>query len=757
MLTIKQLVGTFGLILSINAAAGATFTPGLTQPIGHTTPFVLSKGDLADNKTKLFRTVFDNTDWWGDVESLDVNNKGDITDRNGKVLTNTLGVVIDPNNKNYTPNWSAARQLDALDFKQRNIITNTSERTAVPFTRLNDLTNAQQASLKNSQALVDFLRGDRSKEGKDFRKRVHVLGDIVQSSLLYVRYDNDPTRLGGNLLFVGANDGMLHAFDADTGEERFAYIPGSVIPGLRALADPSYTGKHQFFVNGELAWADVTFSDGSAHRVLVGGLGAGGKAFFALDITSNDFGDPSSKFLWEITADSIGMADLGYSYSRPVIAKVWTRSGARWAVIVGNGYDEGNRPAALFVLDIETGELIKEITAASSNRVPNGLSSPTAVDLNGDAVIDYVYAGDLDGNVWRFDLNDTNPAHWNTAFSGEPLARLEHNGVAQPVTIPPRVASHPDGGLLVLVGTGEMLTSSDPKDSHTQSLYGLRDRFDGNPITTMNTDPEQGNFVRQEQKNGQYGAMVVRTSTANPLLDRHDGWIMDLKDKGERIISPMASRSGRLLLTTINPTATDPNDSVKYGTVWVNEINLLSGGAPVHTIFDMNGDNTTDQKDNIDGNNDGDKVDPEDRISSLRLGYGIVASTPVTAVLNSRSGTVLVNWQFHPQQGGEHKNQGSGYKDNEHKDNEHKDNEHKDNEHKDNEHKDNEHKDNEHKDNEHKDNEHKDKEHKDDEHKDDEHKDKEHKDDAGEGKEVIAIPPGWLNDTSRASWNELQD
>jgi len=269
--------------------------------------------------------------------------------------------------------------------------------------------------------------------------------------------------------------------------------------------------------------------------------------------------------------------------------------------------------------------------------------------MNGDAVVDYVYAGDLDGRIWRFDLNDTNPANWSTAFTGEPLATLEHKGVAQPVTVPPRVASHPDGGLLVLVGTGKMLTSNDPSDTHRQSLYGLRDRLDGKRIITMNTDPKTGNFVRQTQKKGKYGSAVVRTSSANPLLGRHDGWVMDLKDKGERIVSPIASRSGRLLLTTINPTATDPNDSVDYGEIWINEIDLLSGGAPARTIFDMNGDNTADQKDNIDGNGDGDKTDPEDRISGLQLGYGIVASTPTTAVLNSRSGTFLVNWQFHAQ------------------------------------------------------------------------------------------------------------
>jgi len=655
---VSRLVGISGfLLLGATAVDAAPYFDPVTQPLGYSASYVLSKPGLADGQTKLFRPSFNDQYWWGDLESFNVTANGDITDKNGTVIDGSTS---------YEPNWSAKDLLDARSASSRRIFTNISGTSAVPFETLSDLTADQQAALNDSQELLDYLRGDRTNEdGSTYRIRPTILGDIITSTPLYVEYDAG--NLDNNVLFVGANDGMLHAFNAGTGEEIFAYIPNEVFPKLYKLADPAYPDGHQFYVNGELAYADVTFSNNSQHKILVGGLGGGGQAFFALDISNTNVASDAEltgKFLWEVSDSSSGMANLGYSYSRPVIAKLKIGTDTKWVVIVGNGYVntdddgvQGNGEASLFILDVETGALIKEIsTGSGSTTSPNGLSSPTVVDVNYDGLADYVYAGDIDGHLWRFDIGSSSTSNWSVSFSGQPLATLEYTDPGtgatqlQPVTIPPRVLKHPDGGLLILVGTGRMLSADDVTNQDVESVYGLRDRLNGSPISTMDTDPSTGNILVQELVDGTYSltGTAVRTSTAAFPSSTQDGWVVDLT-AGERVVAPMAIRSGRLLFSSINPTSIDPNDLSHGGEVWVNEINALTGGAPFVTLYDMNGDGNLTTADNVDGNGDGDLDDPEDQITGLQQGYAILSSTPTTAILSSTRGTFFLNRQYHAQ------------------------------------------------------------------------------------------------------------
>ena len=228
---------------------------------------------------------------------------------------------------------------------------------------------------------------------------------------------------------------MLHAFDADTGSEVFAYIPSMVIAKLPALAADPY--RPTFYVDGMLTAGDVYFS-GAWHTVLVGGLGAGGKGYYALDITDADAvteTDAANKILWEFHPDSAGAGNLGFSYGRPSIVKL---NNGQWAAAVSNGYMSSTGAASLLFLDIETGVVIRELTV--TDMASNGLNSPTLIDTTGDRTPDISYADDRNGNLWKFDIGSDSVAAWTSQF----LFQTDiSTGVRQPITSTPDVGHHP--------------------------------------------------------------------------------------------------------------------------------------------------------------------------------------------------------------------------------------------------------------------------------------------------------------------------
>ena len=609
---------TTAVVCGTLVVAAVFFDPRF-QPIGSASTYVLSKPGLADGQAKLFRPYFDDSNWWGDLQSYNV-------DDTGAIAT--------------VANWSARALLDARSYTSRKIFTRRLDGTAVMFDYAS--LSAEQRSALRNQNLLDFIHGDTSNEGGAFRNRVTVLGDIINSSAVYIEYDE--ATLSENRLAVGANDGMLHVFNAATGVEEMAYIPSEVIGNLALLADWAYFDSHRYYVDGQITVRQIILDDGSTRRVLVGGLGAGGQAFYALNMTDNDNltdMDLTDRLLWEISDDSPGMADLGFSYSRPLITRVKAPDDdSRWAVIFSNGYGNtlpdsavGSGSAVLFVVDLYTGELIRKIDTYSGDADdPNGASSPSAIDLNVDGIVDYVYAGDLDGHVWRFDLTSDNPAQWGVSFGGSPFfTAINSQDLVQAITIPPRVLRHPDGGLLVLVGTGRTLSAvdADPTVDQVYSIYGLRDRLDGDR-------PDMDNLVIQDLTETTYNNALVRTSSNFSIdSETNDGWLVDLIS-GERILTALQIRSGRVVFSSTNPTIID-------GEIWVNEINYLTGGAPTVIIYDMDANGDLDFDDNIDGNGDGDTYDVEDRITGLYQGQGLVVSSPMLATLSATSGTYFVN------------------------------------------------------------------------------------------------------------------
>ncbi|HXS26835.1 MAG TPA: PilC/PilY family type IV pilus protein [Steroidobacteraceae bacterium] len=482
----------------------------------------------------------------------------------------------------------------------------------------------------NGQDVLNFLRGDTSKEkrnGGAFRNRAHILGDIVSSAPLYVGAPEGFSQVASYqtfkanhkdrapIIYIGANDGMLHAFDATTGAERFAYIPSGVYANLVNLANPYYNEQHLFYVNGSPRAADVQFSnDNTWHTLLVGGEGAGGKSIYALDVTNDDQITTESQLAsavqWEFTD-----ADMGYTFSEPAIGD--TADG--WMVFFGNGYDSTNEKPYLYALDARTGSLVTKIdlcaavASACSGSVANGLSSVTVVNSYGlqSLPADVAYAGDLQGNVWRIDISDANPANWVVTLI---FQARDSSGAMQPITTAPGVALNPHYprvvGDLVFVGTGQLLSVNDLATTGVQTLYGIFDPPRGSPSPLGFAGvPTRSNLVQQVLESATIGAVSVRLITpgmdamGNPIpagnpvnipVDR--GWYVDLSlSPGERFVTdPEVAGGGGVVTVTYQPNVSSCTGG---GNAWLYLFNDGTGGSFALPQLDVNNDGSINSND----------------------------------------------------------------------------------------------------------------------------------------------------------------
>jgi type IV pilus assembly protein PilY1 len=584
---------------------------------------------LATNSTRLstdtliFQARFDSTDWSGQIRAFRLNTDG------------TLGATL----------WQSNDAGKIPLHSSRNIYT-WSGTTGINFTQA-DLTTAnlwshvsQTPSTSPPLAaddLLKYLRGDPTREVKNlngsYRSRSEALGDIINSDPLYVGAENfgytslpEGIRTGSTpyndfvtskgsrrkMLYVGANDGMLHGFDALTGEERFAYIPNAVLPKLRSLSSTTYA--HTYFVDGAPSAWDA-FIGGAWKTVVAGTTGAGARSVFALDVTDPD-NFSTSKILWEINsstpyrtgdaADPNYANDLGYTFGQVVVAKL---NNGEWAAIFGNGYrsDALTGPAAkavLYIVRISDGTLIKKIdTGIGTVSIANGLGTPTLYDANGDDVYDYIYSPDLYGNVWKFDLSSTNTASWGIAYpavtgfpNGAPFFQARSSATAgpsasrntaQPITARVELANPPSGvtGVMVLFGTGRFIASGDNINDQLQTFYGLLDN--GTRITTTNRSE-----LVEQTISASGGGRDVSTNTVNYTTKR--GWFMELPTSTERVIGTALIRAGRAIFTTVIP-STDPCDF--GGTGWLMEVDAKTGAMLPYSVFDTNGDGVVNDND----------------------------------------------------------------------------------------------------------------------------------------------------------------
>jgi type IV pilus assembly protein PilY1 len=491
--------------------------------------------------------------------------------------------------------------------------------TGTPF-QLTNLSTAEQAlmNINPTTKAVDtlgtervaYLRGDSSNEivktGGIFRTRKTTkLGDIVDSGSVYVAAPNAlysgslfsgySTFVGNNVnrtptIYVGANDGMLHAFDASSGKEVFAYVPNYFLQAdptttsarANALTMPTYT--HQFFVDATPMIGDVNLS-GTWTTMLVGGYGAGGKGFYALNVTDptkfttamNAQTNASSIFMWEISDASDASGDIGYTYNQPTTSTVSNQplqyalipngsGGSEWAIIVGNGFGSTNGHAVLYFLNPATGATLYKVTVESTTGA-NGLATPYPMSTAFNGIVDTVWAGDLQGNMWRIKWNSTTNAWVSSAlFTGSS---------SQPITAAPAVTQNPAvaGAWQVAFGTGEYIQRTDYNTTTQQALYSVIDTFSSTPITIANL--VQQTIVSTGSPDA-YGDFNRTTSSNAVVYPTNSGWYLNLPTtNGERsIVNPIIPNDtgGTLYISSFTP-ARACNPSTGY----VNIFNVFTG------------------------------------------------------------------------------------------------------------------------------------------------------------------------------------
>jgi type IV pilus assembly protein PilY1 len=406
------------------------------------------------------------------------------------------------------------------------------------------------------------------------------------------------------MVYIGSNDGMLHAFDANTGNEVFAYIPEGVYGNLVNLVSPYYNEQHHFYVDGSPQVADVQFSsDNSWHTIVLGSERAGGSTIFALDVT-----DPSQftsetavgqAALWEFTD-----GDMGLSYSTPVA--VSTTAG--FAVIFGNGYDSPNNKPVLYALNPQTGAVLQKIDlcavvpTACNSSLPNGLSNVVAMNTTGaflSGTSNVIYAGDLQGNLWR--VNISSPTTWTVSVL---FQARDPSDNPQPITVTPAVTLNPLiptlTGTMVYFGTGQLLGIPDLGNTQVQSVYGIFDS--GTPPATPLTRADlqvqtmtSANVTTTEMVN-----TTIRQLSSNPVnLPVQHGWYVDLDlVAGERVVTDPVLFNGTLQLTTYQPNSSTCTGG---GNAWYMVFNYATGGATAVAQFDWNGTNSITSADLYDG------------------------------------------------------------------------------------------------------------------------------------------------------------
>jgi type IV pilus assembly protein PilY1 len=577
-----------------------------------------------------------------------------------------------------TATWKATTSLDAAAFNTTNRLVLTHTGTAgTTFTWANLLAPERTAIRGGDTATVgenrvNYLRGVRSFEvanGGTMRNRKSRLGDIVNSNIWNTRqplrmsfehtghatFRSTINALNGNTgrasaLYVGANDGMLHAFNASNGQELFAYVPRAMYANLRNYTLTNY--GHKFFVDGNPFTGDAVTSGTSWRTVLVSGLGGGGRGYFVLDVT-----DPASLTAASVLIDTtvagntpavagdVVENDIGHIYAQPVLDYVTgTRSeqivklnNGRWAVVMGNGVNSVNERPVLLIQYLDGTRGLDRIVADPTTGGANGLSAPRLIDINGDGTMDLAYAGDLQGNLWKFNLTSTTASNWgvsswsatagaatcNAPSTCVPLMVAKNSADArQPITAPPLWISNPLGGIQLLFGTGRNLTEADRSDTSTQTIYSVLDKSTYESVLpvppattpTLRAKNESGANITvtnarsrlvEQDVVSQVGSTNYFNTSENdvdygPIANKR-GWYFDLPASREKVLfSPQFFEGQKVIIGTNVPKMGSSGETCDFTSTeednWINVFNMISGkpsASPVWASADGSLDNAT--------------------------------------------------------------------------------------------------------------------------------------------------------------------
>jgi type IV pilus assembly protein PilY1 len=522
-------------IKAITGSASAASTSSL-QPV---------QGD-----NDIYLAKFTTAKWTGDIEAYSIDpSTGAISSTTTWTASALLDATAETARTIYYPNPSGGSTLrtftyanlttDSFNGSFDNFCSKTGASGAAAPAQCSTLSGADLTAANSGANLVSYLRGNQSLAY--YRSRDHVLGDIINASPLYIgkpsfkytenNYSTFAATSRTAVILAAANDGMLHAFDRITGNERWAYVPSFVMGKLYKLADSAYGNNHSFYVDGSPQMGDI-FVGGQWKTIVVGGLNAGGRGYYALDVTN----PIAPKLLWEFSAN-----DLGLTFGNPIITK---RADGTWVVVFASGYNNvspGDGNGHLFVLDANTGSQLLKIdtftsgsTPAGTSSAPSGLAKINAFvdsELNNQAL--RFYGGDLLGNLWRFDIDNLVAPNQQALL----LAQLKlANGTPQGITTKPALAEVSYNNVkypVVYAVTGRYLGTTDLSNTTTQTVYAIKDPMTNSPYGDIRAS---SSMVTQTITAAGSTALGTRTIAVNPVdWSTKSGWRADFPAAGERV------------------------------------------------------------------------------------------------------------------------------------------------------------------------------------------------------------------------------
>ena len=578
--------------------------------------------------------------WVGNLESRTVDTQTGVVGNQALWCVEDVGA--DPERGTSACEGKLKEQVDAESSGERNIFFNggegddgVAELSAFTwdnlpaefqsyFEKTNYLTQsglwpAASVSAASGESLLSYLRGEYGYEDRDgndhrlYRVRERVLGDIVGSQPVFVQKPyfsfNDAgyaafktaqeNRTG--IVLIGANDGMLHAFNADTGVEAWAYVPTMVMRNMWRLADANYENNHHYFVDGSITVSDICVSDCASDSavwktILVGGLKAGGRGFYALDITDT----LNPVMLWEFSSADDGT--VGYSYAKPIVTKriVQDEEGndiEQWVVVLTSGLNNvplaraapdyyadenvGDGKGYLYLLDPVSGSVLNKIgTGVGSTTAPSGLGKVSAWSESPGTnnLTQHVYGGDLLGNLWRFDIKT------NAVVKIAVLKDADGNG--QPITTEPELTQITVSSAkkrFLMVGTGKLVFENDRSDEQTQSVYGFIDNYDTSSVTLTDIRSVLVNQTLTETTAA--NGAKIRTVSANEVdMAIKSGWYVDLPDARERVNVDPKLIGGTLVVPSNAP---QEGICISGGYSWLNFFDFRTGTAAKGTVNNL--------------------------------------------------------------------------------------------------------------------------------------------------------------------------